>query len=469
MSLISLENRIHKAFSRLGSEPTNWIPQTPSVDYDVAVIGAGQSGVAISAGLRKAGIRNTVTLDLSDAEAAGMWESKSYMRTLRTPKSNTGPELGIPELTYRAWYEAQFGAAPYQHLNLIDRNSWHRYLRWLRRMLDVVVEYGARLLSVSGAGKYLDLLVENAAGRRTLRVRKLVLATGIDGSGVPDVPEAFRRNLSPDRYAHSYSVLDPAKVAAARVAILGAGSSAFDAAAFALENGAAEVELFCRQEDLARSTSLRSTAYPAIEHFHLLPDADRWRIARMIKARGSVPTTESIARATAFPNFKIHLGAPWEIIAQTGDEITAETPIGRFAFDYAISATGFRIDPVLRPELAEFAEKVVTWQDRFIPSADESSASLGRYPYLGAGYQLSTHDPDSDPYVGNIHCFNAAALPSCGRHLGDVASLRHAVPRLIQAIADDLFRDDYTHHVSRFGAPPPDDLTGDEYRHAVKT
>jgi hypothetical protein len=44
------------------------------------------------------------------------------MRTLRTPKYLTGPDLGIPSLTPRAYYEAQFGDGSWEKLGLIPKD-----------------------------------------------------------------------------------------------------------------------------------------------------------------------------------------------------------------------------------------------------------------------------------------------------------------------------------------------------------
>ncbi|MFM0348178.1 SidA/IucD/PvdA family monooxygenase [Paraburkholderia sp. RL17-347-BIC-D] len=468
MSIEILEHEARRAFAFLGDEPQNWVPQTNGVDHDVVVVGAGQSGVAVAASLRRAGVHNVIIFDDSEPDAPGMWRDKAYMSTLRTPKANIGPEIGIPNLSYRSWFEAQFGEDAYSAIELIDRISWDNYLRWLRRLLGVEIRFQTKLTSVKGVGTALDLSLDTPGGHRTIRTRKLVLATGVAGIGKPDIPDVIRKGLRPDRYAHAYSVLDASKVANSRVAILGAGSSAFDAAAFALENGADEVKLFCRAEDLPRSTSLRAISYPAIEHFHLLQDRDKWSIAQLIKARGSVPTAASIARVKGFDNFGIYLSSPWDAVSEEDGSILIRTPNSSFSFDFVILGTGFRIDPQLPPELSEIASEIAIWRDRFDLPANERDANLGCYPYLGSGYRFLARNPDRSRFVENIHCFNAAALPSFGRLLGDVASLRTGVPRLVEAISSDLFSADEALHVARFSATPPDDLTGEEYRLLVR-
>ena len=41
------------------------------------------------------------------------------MRTLRSPKTLTGPDLGVPSLTYRAWHEAVHGIESWRTLDKI--------------------------------------------------------------------------------------------------------------------------------------------------------------------------------------------------------------------------------------------------------------------------------------------------------------------------------------------------------------
>jgi hypothetical protein len=46
------------------------------------------------------------------------------MRTLRTEKNVSGPAMGIPALTPRAWFEAQYGAEAWRSLARIRRAMW---------------------------------------------------------------------------------------------------------------------------------------------------------------------------------------------------------------------------------------------------------------------------------------------------------------------------------------------------------
>src|ERR1700704_3056509 len=93
-----LANDVARSLRYLGDDPPNWVPRHDGVDHDVIVVGAGQSGIATAFALRLAGIANTVVVDAQRPGEAGTWCRHARMRTLRTPKSIPGPELGIPAL-----------------------------------------------------------------------------------------------------------------------------------------------------------------------------------------------------------------------------------------------------------------------------------------------------------------------------------------------------------------------------------
>jgi cation diffusion facilitator CzcD-associated flavoprotein CzcO len=74
--------------------------------------------------------------------------------------------------------------------------------------------------------------------------RKAVLATGQEGAGHWWMPD-FVQTLPSRLRAHVWDSVDFAALRGKVVAVLGAGASAFDNAAAALEAGATEVHLFC--------------------------------------------------------------------------------------------------------------------------------------------------------------------------------------------------------------------------------
>src|SRR5262249_47302079 len=76
---------------------------------DVAIVGAGMAGLAAAMALKRLGIGNIRLFDKSPEGLEGPWLTYARMEVLRSPPELVGPALGFPSLTFRAWFEAQFG------------------------------------------------------------------------------------------------------------------------------------------------------------------------------------------------------------------------------------------------------------------------------------------------------------------------------------------------------------------------
>jgi FAD-dependent urate hydroxylase len=472
-ALDDLAAEARRALALLGETPANWVAPQDGVDHDVAVIGAGQSGLAVAFALRRAGIGRVTVIDAAPAGREGVWRTIARMDVLRTAKAPPGPEIGIPALSFQAWYEAQHGAAAYQALPAIPRETWADYLDWFRVAADIPVRNGVRLTHVAPAPQGVRLTMERDDGAISHEtVRKLVLATGFAGGGGPYVPSVVSDGLPRTLYAHTAEAIDFAALRGKRIAVLGAASSAFDAAATALEGGAAEVHLFCRHPDLSRGTRMKNFGYPAAaEHFHALSDAERWRIMRVYRARGSFPPPATVRRATRFPNFRLHLNAPWRKTHGGGDGLAhIETAAGeRFTVDFVILGTGYAADLSRVPALADIAPHIALWADRYVPDPGDEDAGPAAAPYLDAGFRFMEKTPGAAPFLADIHYLGYSGMVSQGRPVGDIPSLRHNVPRLVREIGRDLFLADREHHLARMLAPVADDLTGAEYADAAAT
>ena len=100
--------------ARLNYPPANWVPERAGPDgkrvLDVLVVGAGMCGQTAGWNLIREGIRNIRVIERNPYRKEGPWNTTARMPILRSPKHLTGPDLGVPSLTFRAWYEAQHGA-----------------------------------------------------------------------------------------------------------------------------------------------------------------------------------------------------------------------------------------------------------------------------------------------------------------------------------------------------------------------
>ncbi|WP_437880957.1 NAD(P)-binding domain-containing protein [Pseudomonas sp. LRF_L74] len=453
---------VQRYLGYLGPAPENWVPATPGVDVDVLVVGAGHTGLSLGYALQRAGIANSLVIDAAEEGQQSIWRGRARMKTLRTPKTAPGPELGNPVLGFQAWFETRNGAEAFAAIGRIPTPLWAEYLDWLRGVLKVPVRFATRLVAVEPRGEHVAVTLQAPAGQQVLTVRKLVLATGLGGLGGANIP-ALVRELPERFYSHSDSSIDFSSFADKRVAVLGAGPSAFDQAATALEAGASEVHLYVRGKDLVRTPAYRAAVYPGADSFHLLPDADRWQVVNHFLSRGTNPPTDSVLRATAFKNFWIHLDSAWDELTVEGDQVRVRSAEESLPFDHLILATGFAVDPALRPELKAIADDIALWQDRYTPPAEANNAAVGRYPYLGNKYELQPRVAGNGEYLKNIHAFNYSAFVTFCRVLGDIPSLRVAVPRLVSGISEDLFLADREAHLARLTRDVEPDLSGEEY------
>ena len=296
------------ALRLIGPDPANWVPDRPGIDHNVLIVGGGQTGCAFAFALRRAGIGKVSVIDAApDAARAGIWQTTARMHVLRTPKTLPGPELGIAALSFQAWYEARHGTEAYRAFERIPRRAWIDYLAWYRSFLGIDVRYGTRLNRIAPAGGHFRLHLDTG----TETARKIIVATGFDGSGgiaLPDILAALPHRL----YAHTGDAIDFAALADKDVAVIGGAASAFDAAAVALETGAKTVHLFARRAALAATPINRSRGYPgAYDNYVALPDAVRWHQAIRYRRAGSTAPQDAIDRVLKHDNFHLHLAAPW--------------------------------------------------------------------------------------------------------------------------------------------------------------
>jgi len=442
--LAALAERAQWELATLSYPARPWVRPRAHPDghvHDVVIVGAGQSGLVTAFALRQCAIRNLLLLDCAPPGRTGIWRRFARMATLRTPKHVTGPELGFPSLSARAWFEARFGAAAWDALGKIGRETWDDYLLWLAAQLDLPTEHGWRVTALGEhAPGVLALTAEDAAGgRRRLLARHVVLATGMDGTGHWAVPAEVAQNLPRDRYAHTAEPIDVTRLVGKRVVVVGAGASAFDNAAVALEQGAARVDLLARRASLPRANPNRWIEFHGfLSHYADLPDALRWRYMRTLFAMSQPPPQESWDRCARHAEFRVHLGAPMQTLGMADDAIRIVTPRGTFDADFLILGTGLVIDLAQRPELAAIAPHAALWRDRYAPPAEEASATIGGFPYLAPDLAFTERVPGTAPWIRRVRSCSFGSLVSSISSAG-ISMMRPTVERMARGIAHDLF------------------------------
>ncbi|WP_454710675.1 FAD-dependent oxidoreductase [Cupriavidus nantongensis] len=464
--LAALEARLRQDLSWLELPAKAWtMPRTVGGQeaLDVAVIGGGMAGLAASATLTHLGVR-VRAFDRAPAGYEGPWATTARMETLRSPKQLTGPALGLPALTFRAWFEAQFGEAAWQALDKIPRLQWMDYLRWYRQVLglDIRNEHQVDQI-VPRADGLVALSMHSPDGPQTVLARRVVLATGRDGLGgayVPPVAAALPRHL----WAHSSDEMDYAALRGKRVGVVGAGASAMDSAATALEAGAASVEMLIRRADIPRVNKSKGAGNPGLTFGHYgLPDAWKWRLRHYINSQQVPPPRGSTLRVSRHANAYFNLGAALEAIEAHGDGLRVRTPQGTFELDFLIFSTGFRIALETRPEFAAFAPHVRYWRDRYTPPHGQADRELSDSPDLGETFEFQEKTPGACPGLTRIHCFCYPAALSHGTVSGDIPAISDGARRLGQGIAARLYQEDIELHYAALQAYAEPEVFGDEW------
>ncbi|WP_172329075.1 NAD(P)-binding domain-containing protein [Mangrovicoccus sp. HB161399] len=463
MSLAALEARLAEDLAFLDLPAKPWVTGREGVT-DVLVVGAGMCGLAALAQLRLWGVERCVAVDAAPEGLEGPWDTFARMRTLRSPKTLTGPALDLPALTFRAWFTAQWGQAAWDALGKIPKGQWMDYLRWYRKVLALPVRNRTRLAGLRGEGELLRVDLDAPDGPESLLARRVVLATGRSGLGGGAVPGALQ-GIDRRFWAHSADDIDFAALAGRDVAVIGAGASAMDNAATALEAGASRVDLLIRRGTIPAVNKLTGIGSPGtVEGLAVVPDAWKLKIHDYCAREQVPPPSHSVRRVSSHGNAHFHMGCALEGAAMEGDRLQLDTSRGSFATDFVIAATGFRNDFADRAELAEIAPHVLSWGDREdFPEDLPKDGALGASPYLNADFTFREKVPGSCPALARIHCFNDAAMLSQGKVSGDIPAVSTGAKRLARAIVAQFFAEDVEDQFARLEAFDTAELTGGEY------
>lgn len=465
-ALAALEARFQQDLAWLELPAKPWVPPKIVNDravLDVAVIGGGQAGMAAAASLLHLGI-DAVIYDQSPAGFEGPWATTARMETLRSPKKLTGPALGFAALTFRAWFEAQFGLQAWEALDKIPRLQWMDYLRWYRKVLALDIRNDHRIDAIlPRADGVVELHVGAPAGRSVVLARRVVLATGRDGLGGAYLPP-LAQNLPQAWWAHSCDDMDYGKLAGKRVGVIGAGASAMDSAATALEAGAERVDLLIRRAQFPRINKGKGAGNPGLTNGHVdLPDEWKWRIRHYINVQQTPPPSGSVQRVAKFANARFLFGAAIDKVDVVDDSLRVTTPRGLFEFDFLIFSTGFRIDWSARPEFAAIAPHIRNWRARYMPPIGDEDMELSDSPDLGAAFEFQQKHPGGLPGLERVHCFCYPAALAHGTVSGDIPALSDGARRLAQGIASLLYCEDVGMHYKNIQAYAEPELAGDEW------
>ena len=438
INLSAHEDAVRRDLDMLNLPAKPWLPARP--ELDVLVVGAGMNGIAAAGALMMRGIRNIEVLDDSAPGQEGPWVTYAKMEMLRSPKTLPGPCFGIPSLTYRAYHEARFGRADWEALYKVPNPLWQDYLGWLQRVLEMPVRHRTKVARLLPAGGMLRAELTDGG---SILARRVVLATGRGGAGGLHWPGFVDEALRPELAQHTNIAIDFEKLRGKRLAVIGAGPSALDNAAAAMEHGAASVDVYVRRPALPQVNKGRGSAHPGFHRaWGELDDADRWAFLVYGQDLQAPPPHETVFRVLRL-GVRVHLGQPVLAARRDGAEVVLDTPAGARRHDFLIVGTGFQVDLTHVPELAAFAPHIARWADRYAPPPELARNDLAQFPYLGPGFELLPRDAAAPPELNRIHLMNYGAHASFGGIASDIPGVAVAGDRLGDAITRHFFREDF--------------------------
>ncbi len=445
--LKALEFQVQNDLLKINIPLSPWVinPSEPSemanTDFlDVAIIGGGMAGMAASFALMKEGISNNKIFDENPQNLEGPWIKYARMNSLRSDKRFLGPSLGIPSLTFASWYEALYGKESWEKLIYCPTKLWQDYLGWFRRVLKLPIENKMTLVKLNPSANLLELTFHQEGHPVTVYARKVILATGREGSGGFDTP-LYLKKIPKRFYAHTGEVIDPQFFYHKRIAIIGAGSSAFDAAGVALENGAESVEMLVRRSAISQINKFSRFSYPGLENgFYLLSDEMRCLFFAAALKEGAVdPSKAAVERIKDFENFHIHYNTHIEHMVDNENTLLLHTNKKTLEVDFIIMATGYDIDLTKRAELDGIRDAILLWENHVPKELLQEFPKFRYFPYLGNHFEFLEATPGTAPFLKNIHCFNYGASLSHGLLSGDIPGLSVGATRLAKGIAADFF------------------------------
>ena len=388
--------------------------QHRSIDFEVAVIGAGPYGLSAAAHLKSQGKEVRVF-----GQPMEFWDSKMPAgMLLRSPR--VASTISDPDSRFTL--EAYEGATGTTAKVRVPRETFVEYGKWFqsRAVFDLDPRSVAQIRK--DGGTFSITLADGA----TFHCGRVIVAAGI--GPFRRIPAPFSR-LSPPLVSHCYDGRDLRSLGG-RVAVIGAGQSALESAALLQEAGV-EVEV------IAKIPALRWIGMH--KRLHQLGI-----VSKMLYSKHDIGPI-GISRLVAYPNLLYHLplqwkdpvrkravrpaGAPW-LIPRLQE---VKTSLGRFVIaarevrdevqlvlddrserrvDHVLLGTGYEVD--------------ISKYDFLSPELLGQIRLIGGYPEIGAGFESS---------VPRLHFIGAAAARKYGPLLYFVTGTEFASKELTSFVS----------------------------------
>jgi hypothetical protein len=359
---------------------------------DVAVVGAGPYGLAVTAQLEAAGFETKVF-----GEPMRFWREQTPKgMLLRSPRR--GSDIGDPRMRRRlqdfSKERLRTLADPVPVEDFIDYGDW-----FCENAVSTLDRRAVRSVDATGDG--FRVMVDD----EPVHARRVVVAAGIGQFGWS--PPQFE-NLG-DHVSHTLEHHDLSRFGSQRVCIVGGGQSALGTAALLHELGA-DVEVLVREPEVIwlRESAWHHTIWPINRILFAKPDVGPALRSHLIARPGyfrRLPRDyqDQLARRASPPSVASYLRSRCDHVrVTTGTEVRAASLHGRQArlelssgeareFDHVLLGTGYRVD------LARYG---------FLPAALRAEVDcVGGYPRLSNSYETS---------VPGLHIVGAPAAWSFG-------------------------------------------------------
>lgn len=383
-------------------------------DIEVAVIGAGPHGLSAAVHLRRAGVAAHMF-----GAPMSFWQGMPEGMRLRSNMTATNmiePTGPLSLTSYMAEIGEQFGH-PVSLRRFID------YGLWVQRsaLPDVDLRTVTRVTPhASGFGLMLD-------DGAYVSARRVVVACGI--AAFENIPRGFD-HLPAELVSHTGHHANLARFAGRRVAVVGAGQSAFESAVLMTERGA-EVELIARAQDIVwlRSWSPIHFIGPLGRVVYAPTDVGPLWYSRLVATpalftRLPHETQDKIARRSIRPacSYFVKVRVDGMRVTKSTEIIQADSADDGLALtlsdgstrrvDHLMFGTGYKIDVTRYPFLTDELLTDVQVVDG--------------YPVLGSGLQSS---------VPGLHFLGAPAARSFGPIMRFVSGSWYGGTRLAHAVA----------------------------------
>lgn len=467
--LNALEEQITQDLQNLNLPLNRWsLSPNQSDDHqlDVAIIGAGMSGVTAAFALKLQGI-DAIVFDQAPEGQEGPWQTPALMETLRSPKQVVGPALASPSLTFQAWFKAQFGDDEWEALDKIPRLQWGEYLQWFKTMTSPVVfnQYQLTDIQVNPQGCLLTFATPN--GKQQYQAQHVILATGMESFSEPNIP-SFMAEIPSAYWEHSYAGSDYSRFKGLDIAVVGYSAGAMDSSATALEQGARSVELLIRAKDMPRVNRGKVAGNPGFtQAYQQLTDAQKWHYSDYVaKAKTPAPHGSTL-RVSRHENAYFNFNTQVKKIDVNGKKLHIATTTGEYVVDYLILATGYRINWQRHSAFNHIAPFIRKWGDVYTPSKAEQNSEFASYPYLGHHFEFLPKTDCELPKLSNIYCFNLAASLSMGPLIGLIPNTNTGAQKLAEHIAAQLYLAHHEQHLEQVKNSTEAELLGDEWQPAL--